>query len=240
MAKTAAHGTKVWFDQYLLESYLTAARQRLNQALPVVTTFDDIGPRRVVDNYDVEAELSGLFDGDSAALDARFWALIGDGADHYLSIPWGSGLIGSIVYDHVVSARERPIEAQLGQAILLNGTFVARGGTSRGIVLRNGAVTGTENAAGQNLGTTASGQTFRALFRVISGTFTSVAIAIQESSDNGAGDPYATISGMTATVTAAGITVLTTTAATEAWKRFSVTAFTGTSVSVRQTAGRVV
>ena len=52
-------------------------------------------------------------------------------------------------------------------------------------------------------------------------------------------DLYADIAGMTTTLTAAGVARLTTTAATEAWKRVNIQAFTGTSAVIVVTGGVV-
>jgi hypothetical protein len=56
-------------------------------------------------------------------------------------------------------------------------------------------------------------------------------MAVQESSNDGAGDAYANISGLSSTLTSNySAQRLVVSTATEAWKRINVSAFSGTSI----------
>ena len=86
---------------------------------------------------------------------------------------------------------------------------------------------------------TTAGEVFVATIRLVevAGSFGTVTIALQESSDNGA-DAYATISGMTATFTSLGVARVYTTSATEAYKKLNVTTLTTlTSATFHVTIG---
>jgi hypothetical protein len=80
---------------------------------------------------------------------------------------------------------------------------------------------------------------FRVIFRLLSFTGTSITMKLQGSSDDGAGDAYADIAGLTSgALTAPGVVVVTTTATLEAWKRV-VCSGTFSAASVVVTAGVV-
>lgn len=238
VAKVANVNTRIYLDQYNLSGFLNAADLGVKQELAVVTAFSDSGPRRVVGNYDHKHDHTGFFDGDAASIDEIIHNLI-DGDDHYLLELFGANVDGSVAYESIVAMGEKPLLAKLGGAVLLNQAYAGRNAMSRGLVLANATIGGNGNQSGQNQGTTPANSTYQAIVRVISGGFTSFTVNIQESSDNGGADPYATISGMSQAVTGAGAWRLTTTAATEAWKRVNIASWIGTDAVVLVTGGRV-
>ena len=243
MSKGASNAIRVYLDEFNLSGFLNDSGQDVTQETPEVTTFSDAGPRRVVGNYDVKASDAGFFDGVAGDLDDILQALwnADSGDDHYLLKAWQGITEGAttIVYEHVVALASEPIKGASGGAVMQSFESAGRGGSYRGQVLRNATISGTGSGSGQNLGATTTPQRFAATIRVVSGTFTSITVNIQESSDDAIGDPYATISGMSATLTAAGVSRVSTTATTEAWKRVNVSAFTGTSCVLLVTVGRV-
>lgn len=240
MAKMASHPTRIWLDQYALAGYLTASELKVEQTNPRVDCFADSGPRRVVDNYDHTGSHMGLFDAATDALDPVVWAHLAADTDHYLAQAFGSAAENAVVYERVVRLKGQPRKAATGAAILLNIEEEGSGALVRGRILRSAAVTGTGNGTGQNLGATASGQLFVVTYRVlaVSGSG-SIVLQCQESSDNGAGDAYASVAALASgTLSAVGVTRKTTTGATEAWKRISVATFSGfTSATILVTAG---
>lgn len=240
MAKVASNPhTRVWLDQYDLTGFLNAGGQEIPQEVIVSTSLSDAGPRRVVGNYELKDSHGAMFDGADEQSDEIINSLVGNDTDHYLCRAWGANAENSVAYSSIVKLVQRPHRTASGQLIMMETQLEGSGGMARGLVLGNATVTGTGQRTGRNQGATTLGQTYQAVVRVLGGTFTSITIRIQESSDDAAADPYADISGMTTTLTAIGVTRLTTTAATEAWKRVSIQAFTGTNAIIVVTGGLV-
>lgn len=221
MAKHAAHGSRMWLDHYALASYHNSFDQGITQETPLVTTFADIGPRRVVGNYDYEVANLGFFDG--AATPSKFDEIIHnlmDDDNHYFGLAPGSDSEGGLIYETMVANATQPRSGRVGEAILLNHTHRGRGGMFRGSILTNATILGTGARTGRNLGATTSGQILRVIHRIIAFTGTSLTIQFQESQDDGGGDAYATIAGMGGSgISDVGVLVNETTVATEAWKR---------------------
>ncbi len=243
MAKAPASQTRVYFDQYVLSGDLNASEESVTQELPDVTSFADAGPRVVVGNYGTAGSLNGFFDGASGAVDANLFNAIGAAGDHYLFRCYSgntSGIptAGSIGYEDVCQVSSEPRSARVGDAILLSVNTVGSDGKTRATVIGSQTVSGTGPLTGQNLGATTSGQKLAVTFRILSLTGAEIYLYLQESSDNGAGDAYADISGLVTNVAAAGVTRKTTTAATETWKRVRV-AGTFSSALILVTVGVV-
>lgn len=241
MAKAAGSAVKIYLDQYDFSGVLNASSQAVEQDTPVVTAFSDAGPRRVVGNHDVMHEDSGLFEPVDDGYDEQIHAMLEQNTDRYLGKFWqGIGTEGNIAYESIIRMAGRPIVAGREAAILAHFRGAGAGQLSRGVVLRSGTITGNGNGTGQNLGATSANTVFQAIIRVVSvSAFTTATIAIQESQNDGGADPYATIAGMSQVVTAASVWRLTTTAATEAWKRVNIASWTGTSIVLLVTAGTV-
>lgn len=223
MAKYAAKGTRIYLDNHDVSGFLNNSEQTLTQEVPIVTCFSDDGPRRVVNNYDVEHGDLGLFDGDASSIDEIIHALLGSSADHYLTKMWGVSAEGGIAYDSIVELMNKPESAQLAGAVMLNWNTRGSGGVSRGNVLMNATVTGAGNRSGVNQGAKLSGPAYRVIIRVLSLTGTNIVLKVQQSSDDGGGDAYADIAGLTSgTLTGPGLVVVQTTAALEAYRRINI------------------
>lgn len=238
MSKIAANLIRVYLNQFDLSGVLNAASLKVEQETPVVTCFSDTGPRRVVGNYDHNQSLTGLFEPTDDGYDEQLQALLGSTSDLYLTQTFGI-TENSIAYDALVRLASLPLSGQAGGAVMRSFEAAGSGGLSRGRILRSATVTGTGNGTGYNAGATTSGQTYRVMFRLLSFTGTNITMKVQESSDNGAGDAFADVTGLTSgALTAAGIVVVSTTAATEAYKRVVISG-TITSATVLVTAGVV-
>lgn len=158
-------------------------------------------------------------------------------SDHFLTDLFGANAAGSVAYEQVVRFKSQPRSVASGQAILLNLTADGANGVSRGLVLYNATATGNANGTGYNQGITTTPAVYQVVIRVFSGTFTSFTLAVQESSDDEAGDPYATIAGLSQAITGTGCWRLTTTATTEAWKRVNIASWVGTNAVIIVTGG---
>ena len=239
MSKQAAHGTRIWLNQWDLSGYLNSSEQAVDQETPVVTCFAEAGPRRVVGNYDVSHSDLGLFDGTDDVIDEILHALLENSSDHYLTKLFGSSAEGGVAYDSFVSLTKKPLSGAVGGAVLLNVESAGRNGIARGNVLANLTAVAAGNRAGVNQGIKASGITYRVIFRLFAFAGTSVTMTVEQSSDDAAGDPYAAVAGLTSgALSAAGVVVATTTAAMEAWRRVSL-AGTFSSALIGVTAGEV-
>jgi len=239
MSKVPASVVRVWLDAFVLDAFLTSVGQDIEQKTPDVTALSDTGPRRIPAGYDHKDSFVGFFDGAQYSVDEVLDALRGSSSDHYVCKLFEGATPGKTAYETVALMSSEPRAARLGEAIGLSLDLTGSNSLSRGVLLLNQTVTSTVNGTGQDQGATTSGTEYQAVFRVFSGTFTSLTVKIQESSDNGGSDPWADIAGLSHTFTAAGVYRVSTTAATERYKRAVVSAFTGTSAMVGATGGIV-
>lgn len=229
-------------DEYALSGYLTASELTVDQETINVATFSDAGPRRVVGNYDTKGSHMGLFDATAGEFDQQVFSNFRTDEDHYLAQFFGAAAEGGIGYERIVRLKSQPLKAAVGAAVLLNIEEEGAGPIVRSTLLRSAAITTTGSGTGRNMGATTSGQTFQVVYRIlaVSGTG-SIVLQCHESTDDGGGDAYASIAALASgTLSAIGVTRKTTTAATEAYKRITVSTFSGfTSVTVLVTAGVV-
>ena len=238
MAKVASHPSRFWLDEVPLACFLTAAQIKITQETPDVTTFCDAGPRRLVGNYGHSGSLTGLFDAADLALDPTLWTDTFADQDRYLAEALGAATEGSICYERVVRLKEQPREAKGGAAVLLNITDEGAGPIVRSKILRSATVSGTGNGTGQNLGTTTSGQVLQVIYRILAITGGAITLQTHESSDDGAGDAYASIAALASgSLSAVGVVRKTSTAASEAWKRITISAMTASSATILATIG---
>lgn len=120
----------------------------------------------------------------------------------------------------------------------LSGSLTGKTGTRVLALAVDATATGTGNGSGVNHGATTT-ETVRFTVRVtdFSGAG-SITFKLQSSTDNGGSDAYADVATTTLTFTAPGIQTVPITAATEAYKRVIVSAFSGfTSVEYTATIG---
>lgn len=239
MAKKPANAIRVYVDEFDFSGFLNSSSQDLTQETPVVTCFSDTGPRRVVGNYDFALKQMGFFDPADNSFDEQTFLLLADSDDHYIGIAYELAAENTIAYEFLVRNAAQPRSGATGGAVITGFDSGGSGGVSRSLVLASVTTTGAENRTGRNMGATSAGEVFQAVFRVLSFSGTDITLKIQESSDNGSGDAYADVAGLTSgALTAAGVVRTTTTAATEAWKRVNISG-TYTSALVVVTAGLV-
>lgn len=229
MAKGPARNTRVWIDEFALSGYLSAADFKIEQETIKVDNFLSNGPERLVGNYDHMLTLNGFFDGVNDAFDELAFSQLNTDESHHTFVSFTGAAEGAVGYEGAVRLKSQPRAAAIGQAILLNLEAEGAGPVSRSTILRAATITGTGNGTGQNLGATISGQLLTVVYRILSVSGSgSVTFQIHESSDNGAGDAYANVAALASgALTAVGVTRKTTTAATEAWKRVTASAFSG-------------
>lgn len=241
MAKVASHPSRIWLDHYPLASYLTATEAKIEQETIPVTTFADAGPRRLTGNYDHSGSHSGLFDaGSTSDLDPVLASLFSDTADHYLLQAFGAAAENSPAYDRVIRFKGRAFKSAVGAATLLNFEEEGAGAMVRSTILRSATVTGTGNGTGRNLGATTSGQQLLVTYRILVITGGAITMQIHESQNDGSPDSYANVAALASgSLSAAGVTRVSTTAATEAWKRVTISAMTASSATILVTIGLV-
>ena len=241
MARTAGAPSRIYVDEFDFSGRTNNASMAMDVNLPEVTSFSDDGAEFVEGNYNGTISVNGFFDPTDDNYDEQMWAVIGDGADHFVGFyPGNSAAAASIGYELQGQTNNQGRPADVAGAVLLNVTWQNNGAVVRSTVLNNSSVVGTGAVSGsnQNTGTTSAGERFVAVMRVIAFNASSMTVIIEESSDDGAGDAYAAISGMTQTFSAVGVSRESTTAATEAWKRVNVTAFSRTSATLIVSVGK--
>jgi len=239
MAKFGNTATRIYLDEFNLSGDLNSFTQNVNQETPVCTTFADAGPRRAVGNYDSDGSYIGFFEGDADDYDKIIDDLVESAADHYVATCPGANAEGSVCYENTVMLTGKPISGETGGVVMLNWDVAGTGGIVRGLVLGNSVETGSGQSTGINQGTTTSPEEYQVVFRLVALTGSNITMKIQGSSDDGSGDAYGDISGLTSgSLSAAGVVRVSTTATTEAWKRID---FSGTfsSATIFVTAGSV-
>lgn len=246
LAKISHLLTRVYVNQYDVSGSMNAAFLDIKPENARIETFSDTGPRRLPANYDHQARVAGFMEvapptGLQGSNIDKILFDLQSSYDHIVTeLP--ALTEGGVSYDMLSIMDGNPRKWQNGQAVMLDASFQGSGGLARGAILRTGTVTGTGNGTGYQQVATTAGQVYAVVFRVLSGTFSSLALKIQESSDNGSGDAYVDIASMNTTFSVAdtaAVARVTTTAATEAWKRVVVSGFTGTSAVVLVTGGVV-
>ena len=236
MARVHGQSARIYLDEYNLSGRTNKVELIMDQDMPEVTCFEDTGKAFVVGRPGWTANYEGFADYTAAEIDAIIEAA--KTGTHNVGIYMaGSGAAG---YEGVGILKMQSRESENSDAAKMKWSITGAEGAflGRGVLISNGlAVTGTGAQTGVSFGgTVAVGKTVRLTSRVIAVSGAgSLTVALQESSDNGGGDPYATIIAGTAQ-TAVGAVVSTTVAGGTlgAWFRTNVTAFSGfTSVTLR-------
>ena len=202
-----------------------------------VTTFADTAKTFLEGDYTHSFSGTTFYDNTDDGWDEQAWtAVTTQDDDHYIANVVGGATAGNVVYEQTVRWTNEAHNFDIGSAIIIPLAFQGTDRLGRGKVNYAGTVTATGNKTGQNYGATASTATKYVTYRLVSVTGSgSITMEIQESSDDGAGDAYATVSGSTSgAMTTVGTAVKKTiTAATEAYLRLTTTAYSGfTSVTV--------
>lgn len=239
MAEVHGKNQRIYVDEVNVSGYARSGTITFTQDLAnseaIADTWKEVlpGQRAAVFDWDAMMETTdGGFD------ETTFGDLTTDNAtDRYVA--WVAGTTaGSKCYEFPgrYTGQERP--APYDDVIGLHGHLQSNSAISRGeTILQEATITATGAQTGYNVGAVAAGSTTVVVYRVhsITGTF---ACNIEESSDNGGTDAYASIAALASgNLTTAGVTRKTTTGATEAWKRVNVTtAPTTASITVTVTS----
>jgi len=237
MSRGSGKSAKVYMDQYDYSGRTNAIELLIDNVLPAVTAPNDLAETLVEAKLKSSLKLNGFFDGVANQYDQHTWAAI-DGNEHKVgAYPGTLAPAGAIGYELLARIKDEPRTLEVEGAILLNVTWQGDN-IVRSTVLYNGAITATGAKTGQNVDASTAGQIYVAVLRVLEVTGAgSITVKVQESSDNGVGDPYADLITFDA---ATGISVQrkTVTSATEAYKRINISAFSGfTSVTVMVAVG---
>lgn len=235
--KKIAFGSKIYLDEVELACALNQASvdmKRDNKRVVTIGCLDTIpGPVMSGAKFSGYSEWGAL--GFEETLEAKYRA--GSTVNFMMVI---GGTAGDVCFEVVGPLSEDVHSWPAGDLLALSGAVPDGNTVARQLALHVGtSITATGTGTGQNVGATVSGAicvvTYRVLSVVGSGTVT---FATEESSDNGAVDTYAAISGLGATFTAVGVQRKTTTSATKAWKRINRAAFSGfTSIVVTISVG---
>ena len=86
MAKYAANATNIALATVVLEDDIDNFSLNITQEAPVVTSFADAGPRRVVGNYDFTLDIGGSPDFTAAMSDATIFAFVGAAAAKAMAV----------------------------------------------------------------------------------------------------------------------------------------------------------
>ena len=239
MAKVSSNSVRVFFDEFNISGDFMATTFDDTPATPVVTTFSDIGPRRLMDNYDHASSHTGFLEPVTLLSDEFLFDALTDADDHHLLQLFEGSAEGDIAYESVVRMNGQPRTADVGGAIALNFDAAGSNGVVRAPLLGSKTSTGAEDLTGQSTGITTAGTIYAVTFRLIAFTGTSIPMTVEESQNDGGGDAYALISGLTSgALTVPGVVRATTTAASELWKRVSL-AGTYSSAEIIVSAGTV-
>jgi hypothetical protein len=240
--KATSPDTRFYLDQYDVSGFLNAGNVGWDPELIEHGNFlTEAGLVTASGKYGQNASETMYFDGVDNQIDEIMDLVATTNANnpHYRGRAFGSHAEGYPIYETIEKLTGKPIVAASGQMLMLNGAWSGAGPSSRSLILRNATVTGTGSSTGRNQGVTSATQTYQAVLRVLGGTFTSITLQIHQSSDNGVGDAYSLITGMTHTFTAVGVRRVTFTGVTEAWKRLTISAFSGTNAIIVVTGGNV-
>ena len=244
MAKQSNVGTRIYLDEFGFSGFLNAVTLSIDQETPDATAFSDVGPRRILGNYDHNSEITGFFDGTKRYIDDVLNDLISGGSaeDHYLFEAWGTDGAGAICYETIVNLSGKPLSGRSAEAVALNAQFTGRNAASRSRILYNATATTTGNQTGQNVGAWGTYGGYQAVFRALNtpaGGYTSLGAKIQHSSDNGITDGYADITGFAGGFYTDGVSRATTTAGVKAYVRAVISTLGGTSGALIVTTGPI-
>lgn len=236
--------TVIYHDGFRLSTIVSKASQEVSVTEAEYTALEDAAGMFAQGKPSGKVSATGFLDiTETTGWDTRALAAQTDGIHLWTCYPAGTvALQPAYLFRYQVTSQPRTFDQ--AQVAMIDNQGTITGAMSRGVsLLAPVAVTGTGATTGQNLGVTASTDRFIAhvMLQAVSGTG-SITVEIEESSDDGSGDAYATISGMSGTLTTVGTaTRLSFTGATEAWKRVNVTAFSGfTSVTIAVAVGTAI
>lgn len=238
MARVHGSNGRIYVDQYNLSGRANLLELSMELDIPDVTAFEDSGHAFVAGRPGWELDVSEFADYADDEIDEIVNAL--STSTHNVGAYFGSATAGSVGYEGVGVLVKDARMSEGNDAAKMKFMFRGSGGTflSRASLLNSAlAVTATGAQTGINYGATVPSGTLIVLTSrivAVSGSG-SITVALQESSDDGGGDAYATAIAGSAQ-TAVGVLRSTATAGGTlgGWWRTNVTALSGfTSVTLR-------
>jgi hypothetical protein len=238
MARVHGSNGRIYVDQYNLSGRANKLDLSMEIDLPDVSAFEDSGHAFVAGRPGWELDVEAFADYADDEIDEIINGFLT--GTHYVAAYFGGASAGSNGYEGVGNLTKQSRLSDNNDAAKMKFTFNGAEGTfmGRSSLLNSAlAVTGTGAQTGINYGATVPSGTLIVLTSrvvAVSGSG-SITVALQESSDNGGGDAYATAIAGSAQ-TALGVVRSTATAGGTlgGWWRTNVTALSGfTSVTLR-------
>jgi len=233
---TRKHGKNaaIYVNEFNLSGYSNTWTLNVSVDTVEVTTFTDTSKEHLEGDHSSELSWAGFFDTTDDGWDETSWAqaITTRGTQYGGLAPYGT-TAGGVVYEvpGIYTAQTR--SAPVADVVTLDGSVIGDD-VGRGLSLLDATISATGTQTSQDYGAKASGATLMVVYRIESlGGAGDIVIAIEESSDDAVGDPFAAIAALASgTLSATGTTVKTTTAATEQYLRVNVTTFTPTSAVI--------
>lgn len=135
MAKQPAKNLNITLNSVAIEDDTTSSALNVNQETPVVTSFADAGPRRVVGNYDYDFDFDGNPDFAASQSDATIFGLVGSSG---VAIGWdptgASAGANDPNYDSTsVVLQSYSIKAAVGGAVEYSAKVAGNAALSRAV-----------------------------------------------------------------------------------------------------------
>jgi len=199
MAFQHGKGTGVAVGKYNLTTYLRDVSVSNDVEMAETSTFGNTYKTFIQGLANTQVSMSGLWDGGTDASDEAFDGLITTDAATPLTVAPEGLTAGNVCYAIGAQQSSYEITSPVTDVVSLSAQFSSRldSGGKRGFVLASGAITAT--GASTSVDTGAAG-TNRGAFclHVTANTHNNTCdFIIEESSDNGSGDAWATIATFT-------------------------------------------
>lgn len=229
--------SRIWIDQYRISGFVQASESQIPNKLADVGNFESSGPRQHVVDYDHSHNETVLWSNGASGssvtdnVDAILHGLTASNGDHYLGKAPAGFTASNVIYESVVKIAEKPHRAQKDNVQSLNLRLAGAGPLSRSKIGANTIATATGTYSSQSQTAVAAGLTFQSVVRVppVGGSSWSITVDIEDSSD---GNTWSTMSSMAVTLTAPGVSRITTTGGAKPFWRARVSAIdlsTGTT-----------
>lgn len=135
MAKQPGKNLNLAVNAVAIEDDLNSANLDVKQEVPVVTSFADAGPRRVVGNYDFAVSMEGAPDFAAGQSDATLFGLVGSSGVAVGFDPTGAAAgADDPNYDATSMVLEAySIKAAVGAAVTMSATLQGNSALTRAV-----------------------------------------------------------------------------------------------------------
>jgi hypothetical protein len=232
VARVAAKNAEIYMNEHNLSGRSNSIELSVDNDLFDVTAFGDSAKEYIEGLYAWTLDINAFLDCDDDEIDENLFAEIAAGGAHLGYAPIGTGTKGNRVYEMTGMVRGQPRPIAVAGAQLVACTFEGTGSLFGGQLHCNQSVSGSGVVSGSNLdhgAGTSSGTTFVAIVRCLADNISSVTVKVQDSPND---SDWSDISGMSQTFSAVGSWRLSTTNATDRYKRVNVSSFSGTSCTL--------